>query len=152
MISSIIQDIEISLSTLIKDEEAIIVYDKIERNEMITIKSYLYSILYNLILNSLKYRRKEVRPIIEISSKVVEGKLQLLVKDNGLGIDLKKKGDQVFGLYKRFHTKTAEGKGMGLFMVKTQVETIGGRISLTSIVNEGTQFTISLGLEKEEGL
>lgn len=41
---------------------------------------------------------------------------------------------------------------MGLFMVKTQVETIGGRISLTSIVNEGTQFTISLGLEKEEGL
>lgn len=91
MISSIIQDIEISLSTLIKDEEAIIVYDKIERNEMVTIKSYLYSILYNLILNSLKYRRKEVRPIIEISSKVVEGKLQLLVKDNGLGIDLKKK-------------------------------------------------------------
>ena len=152
LISSIIQDIEISLSTLIKDEEAIIVYDKIERNEMVTIKSYLYSILYNLILNSLKYRRKEVRPIIEISSKVVEGKLQLLVKDNGLGIDLKKKGDQVFGLYKRFHTKTAEGKGMGLFMVKTQVETIGGRISLTSIVNEGTQFTISLGLEKEEGL
>ena len=58
-----------------------------------------------------------------------------------MGIDLKETGEQVFGLYKRFHTDI-EGKGMGLFMVKTQVETLGGKISVKSDVNKGTEFKI----------
>jgi PAS domain S-box-containing protein len=149
LISSIVKDIETSLGKIVKDEDALILYDKIEHDRIFTIKSYLYSILYNLILNSLKYRRKDVQPIIEVTSKENEKQLEIKVKDNGLGIDMKKKGDQVFGLYKRFHSETAEGKGMGLFMVKTQVESIGGRISLTSVVNEGTEFTIKLELTKE---
>jgi signal transduction histidine kinase len=53
-----------------------------------------------------------------------------------------KQRDKVFGLYKRFHEDKAEGKGMGLFMVKTQVETIGGKITITSKVNKGTEFRI----------
>ena len=66
--------------------------------------------------------------------------------DNGLGIDLKKKGDQIFGLYKRFHSDRAEGKGMGLYMVKTQVETMGGSISIKSEVNKGTEFKIEFSI------
>ena len=62
-----------------------------------------------------------------------------------MGIDLNKKRDQVFGLYKRFHT-FVEGKGMGLYMVKTQVETLGGTINLISEVNKGTEFTIEFEL------
>jgi len=58
-----------------------------------------------------------------------------------MGIDLQKRGEQVFGLYKRFHTHI-EGKGMGLFMVKTQVQRLGGKISIKSEVNKGTQFNI----------
>ena len=58
---------------------------------------------------------------------------------------MKKRGDQVFGLYKRFHDHT-EGKGMGLFMVKTQVETLGGKISVESEVNKGTRFIIQFPL------
>ena len=54
---------------------------------------------------------------------------------------MKKKGKDVFGLYKRFH-EHVEGKGMGLFMVKTQVETLGGTISIASELNAGTTFTI----------
>ena len=65
------------------------------------------------------------------------------LKDNGLGIDMARKGDQVFGLYKRFHLH-AEGKGIGLYMTKTQIETLGGRISVDSKVGEGTTFTIEL--------
>lgn len=65
----------------------------------------------------------------------------LTFQDNGLGIDLVKKGKQVFGLYKRFHHHI-EGKGMGLFLVKTQVELLGGKISIESEVNTGTKFTI----------
>ena len=65
-----------------------------------------------------------------------------MFKDNGLGIDLKNRGDEVFGLYKRFHSDLAEGKGMGLYMVKTQVESVGGNISVSSEVNKGTEFKI----------
>jgi signal transduction histidine kinase len=61
--------------------------------------------------------------------------------DNGIGIDMEANGDQVFGLYKRFHT-SVEGKGMGLYMVKLQVEALGGKISVQSTKNKGTEFTI----------
>ncbi len=68
-------------------------------------------------------------------------------EDNGLGIDLKNKGDQVFGLYKRFHLHK-EGKGMGLYMVKTQVETLGGKVLIESEVNKGTRITIEFNKTK----
>ena len=55
---------------------------------------------------------------------------------------MKRKGDQIFGLYKRFHAGAAEGKGIGLFMVKTQVETLGGKITVESEVGMGTEFVI----------
>ncbi len=71
----------------------------------------------------------------------------LIFKDNGLGIDLTKSGKQVFGLYKRFHTH-ADGKGMGLYMVKTQVEMLGGKISIQSEINKGTEFRIEFGADK----
>jgi signal transduction histidine kinase len=80
--------------------------------------------------------------MIEIKSQVINNKIILLFKDNGLGIDLEKQNDNVFGLYKRFHIHYAEGKGMGLYMVKTQVEAIGGLIRIKSEVNKGTEFRI----------
>ena len=111
-------------------------------DKMFTLKPYLYSIFYNLISNSVKYRRKNVVGKIEVVSRYLNGTLELLFTDNGMGIDMDKKGDEVFGLYKRFHGQI-DGKGMGLYMVKTQVEALGGKISLTSSVNKGCIFNIS---------
>lgn len=68
-----------------------------------------------------------------------------------MGMDLKKRGNQVFGLYKRFHTHV-EGKGMGLFMVKTQVELMGGKIEVFSQINEGTRFILEFKKEKVNGI
>ena len=65
--------------------------------------------------------------------------------DNGLGINLANKEEQIFGLYKRFHTHVS-GKGMGLFIVKTQVTALGGKIAVASEVGVGTTFTIELPL------
>lgn len=140
--SKIAKNIHRSIENLIKKEKAVLVWDFSEVDEMITIKSYLHSIFYNLIFNSLKYRQPGIPPVIVIKSRKLKDKIVLLFKDNGMGIDLEKVGDQVFGLYKRFHTKNSEGKGMGLYMVKTQVETIGGKISISSEVNKGTEFKI----------
>ena len=111
-------------------------------DEMVTLKSYMHSIFYNLISNSIKYKKPEIIPVIEISSKKIINGIELTFKDNGLGIDMEKNGKLLFGLYKRFNQDAAEGKGMGLFMVKTQVETLGGRISAKSKVNHGTEFKI----------
>lgn len=112
-----------------------------EIESVYSIRSYIYSIFYNLSLNSIKYCRAGVSPVITITSKLVGDKVEICFKDNGKGIDLDKNGDHLFGLYKRFDT-TTEGKGMGLFMVKTQVEALGGSINIKSKLGEGTEFTI----------
>ena len=140
--SDLTHDIKLSINSIIIDKKATIVGDFSEVNELLTIKSYLYSIFYNLISNSLKYQQPGIAPVIEIKSQQLNDSIILFFKDNGLGINLRKRGDQVFGLYKRFHTQQAEGKGVGLYMVKTQVEAIGGNISLSSEVNKGTEFKI----------
>jgi PAS domain S-box-containing protein len=111
-----------------------------------TIRSYIYSIFYNLSLNSIKYSQPGIAPVINITSRRVNDKIELCFKDNGKGIDLDKNGDQLFGLYRRFDTST-EGKGMGLFMVKTQVEALGGSIKIKSKLGEGTEFTIQFNLQ-----
>jgi signal transduction histidine kinase len=105
------------------------------------VKSYLYSIFYNLIINSIKYRKPGRRPFINIYSREKANKITLVFCDNGSGIDLSRYGDKIFGLYKRFHYDV-EGKGMGLFMVKTQVESLEGNISVRSQIDEGSEFTV----------
>ena len=139
--SELVKDIKISIENVIRSADVSIITDFAEIDELVSIKSYLYSIFYNLISNSVKYRRQGVKSVIQIASNIQNGNITLVFRDNGLGIDLAKKGSQVFGLYKRFHT-FVEGKGMGLFMVKTQVQTLGGNITIESEVDKGTTFKI----------
>jgi len=140
--SKLVNDIKESISFVVLKEEIQFKIDFKEVDEIFSIKSHIYSIFYNLISNSIKYRRHAVSPCISITSKLIKNKIILTFKDNGLGIDLSKSGDEIFGLYKRFHTDKAEGRGMGLYMVKLQVEKLGGKISVDSIINEGSEFTI----------
>jgi PAS domain S-box-containing protein len=144
--SALVEDIRISISSLINSGKVTIVTDFGEVDEYPTIKSYLHSVFYNLISNSIKYRRPDLDPIIRIKSKRLHENLVLTFSDNGIGIDLNKHGDKVFGLYRRFHPNEAEGKGMGLYMVKSQVEALGGKISISSEVDHGTEFTIVLNI------
>jgi len=144
--SQLVEDIKISIKNLIELNVIEIGYNFSEINTFNTLKSYIYSIFYNLITNSIKYRQAEIPCIIKIESHLLDQKLQLIFTDNGLGIDLEKQGDQVFGLYKRFHPHV-EGKGLGLFMVKAQVEKLGGKISVKSEVNKGAEFKIEFELE-----
>ncbi len=141
--SQLVNDIYIGFGNINEKQHVILIPDFSEVDEIFSFKGYLYSIFYNLISNSIKYRRPNEQLLIEIKSKKENGKIILSFKDNGLGIDLKTKGDKIFGLYTRFHSHV-EGKGMGLFMVKTQVEAIGGKITVASEVNKGIEFTIIL--------
>jgi signal transduction histidine kinase len=144
--STLVHDITGSIRNLLDKHKVLIKTDFSEIDEMFSLKVYLHSIFYNLITNSIKYSKPNEQPLIEIKSRKDNGKIILTFKDNGLGIDIKTKGDKVFGLYSRFHFHV-EGKGMGLFMVKTQIEAIGGKITVTSELNKGTEFTIVFDTE-----
>lgn len=139
--SGLVADIRQSIDNLLREEEVNLVTDFGRIDSILTVKSYLYSIFFNLITNSIKYRQPSKTPVIHITSRMKGKKIILYFKDNGLGIDLERKGPHIFGMYKRFHAHK-EGRGMGLYMVKTQVELLGGTVTVDSEVNKGTTFTI----------
>jgi signal transduction histidine kinase len=109
--------------------------------------AYLESIFFNLLSNAIKYRSPERLPHITISTKKNEDHISIIIGDNGLGIDMVNVENKLFGMYQRFHFHT-EGKGLGLHLVKTQVESMGGKISVESELNTGTTFTIMLATLK----
>jgi len=138
---SVVEDVVHTLDPIIKKENVKIETDFSEADSLLSVKSYVLSIFYNLINNSIKYNKPGMDPSIQIKSRKSGTGVQLVFKDNGLGIDLERQGEQVFGLYKRFHIHK-EGKGLGLFMVKTQTETLGGKVSVKSEVNKGAEFIL----------
>lgn len=104
-------------------------------------KTYLESIFLNLVTNAIKYRFPNRSPEIHVKTEIINEKVHLIFRDNGLGIDLEKHGHKLFGLNKTFH-RHPEAKGVGLYLTKIQVETMGGSIFATSEVNKGSIFTV----------
>jgi signal transduction histidine kinase len=106
------------------------------------VRPMVQSIFYNLLSNAIKYQSPERQLCVRVQSyESTAQKTVVEVKDNGLGFDLKNQGKDVFKLYKRFHSHIA-GKGLGLYLVKTQVEALGGKITVTSEPDKGTTFKL----------
>lgn len=105
-------------------------------------KVFIESIFYNLLSNAIKYRCLTCVPEIDIVICKQETNTVIYFSDNGIGIDLNKHKNDLFKFYKRFHTHI-DGKGMGLYMVKSQVVSMGGTIDVESAVNKGTRFIVS---------
>lgn len=105
-------------------------------------KAYIESILLNLLTNSIKYKSENRKLKITITTDQIDDTVVLTFKDNGIGIDLVRNKDKVFGLYQRFHNYP-DSKGLGLYLVKSQVETMDGTIDIESEVNKGTIFTLT---------
>ena len=119
---------------------------KVQHKDLKTLRypsKYFQSILGNLISNALKYRSPDRKPIIHIAFEKKENDILLSVQDNGLGLDLNKHKDKLFKIRKVFH-KHPDAKGFGLFMTKTQVETLGGKIWMESEVGFGSTFFVEL--------
>jgi PAS domain S-box-containing protein len=108
--------------------------------------AYLESILLNFTTNAIKYSSPARKPMLLFDFEEVNGQKILSISDNGLGIDLKKHKNSLFGMYKTFH-KHQNSRGIGLFMTKNQIEAMGGRIEVTSEVNKGTTFKIYINDE-----
>ncbi|PRY03653.1 PAS domain S-box-containing protein, partial [Pontibacter ummariensis] len=107
-------------------------------------KAYLHSIFYNLLSNAVKYRSEERVLQVEVNCyHCQEEGTVITFKDNGSGFDIHKAGDNLFKLYKRFHSDK-NGRGIGLYLVKTHLEAMEGRIEVDSQPNKGTRFSIYL--------
>ncbi len=105
------------------------------------VSAYLESIILNLFTNSIKYKHPDRDPVIKVKG-YVEGDYKVLsFSDNGIGIDLKKHQNKIFGMYKTFHDHP-DAKGIGLFITKNQIEAMGGKIEVESEVNQGSTFKV----------
>lgn len=103
--------------------------------------AYMQSIFLNLISNAIRYSHSDRKPEITIDFYTEKDKKVLQISDNGIGIDLNKNRDKIFGMYKTFSTNS-DSKGIGLFITKNQIDAMGGSISVESEPYKGTTFKI----------
>jgi len=134
------------LSKEIKDNKVTIVNKIGEKDTIKFNPAYLESLFLNFTTNAIKYSHPERSPEISYSSRRENGKVILMIQDNGLGINLEKYGEKLFGMYKTFH-KNDDARGIGLFITKNQIESMGGSIQVESKVNVGTTFKINFNEE-----
>lgn len=118
------------------------IYNEIDEDHCVkAIPAYLDSIVLNFLTNAIKYKSEKRTPIIELSSQIEGDYVVFKVKDNGLGIDMKKFGDKIFQMYKTFHNNE-DSIGVGLFITRNHIESIGGKVLVSSEVDVGTEFSI----------
>lgn len=136
------------ITLLIERSKIAIVYDFEPTLTLNTNAAYFESIILNLVTNAIKYKAVNINPQIQISVFKKQNFKVISFKDNGLGIDLKRHSDKIFGMYKTFHNNK-DAKGLGLFIIKTQIEAMGGKIEVISKIGEGTTFNVYF-LEKSD--
>lgn len=142
MLKDVFEDVFSQLDFLIGLHKPIIKFNFEKVSFLNTNKSYLESILLNLLTNAIKYKSETRKLKIHITANQIDDNVILIFKDNGIGINLERNRDKIFGLYQRFHDHP-DSKGLGLYLVKSQVETMGGTINLESKVDVGTTFMLT---------
>ncbi|MFN3404319.1 MAG: sensor histidine kinase [Cytophagaceae bacterium] len=132
-----------ALGVEIEKSGAVVLSDFSQAKEIFYPKNYFDSIVFNLLSNAIKYRSSERVPMINLRTYLKDEWIYFEISDNGLGIDLEKQGDKIFKLGKTFHGDK-DAKGFGLFITKNQVESMGGKIMVSSMPGKGTTFTVRL--------
>lgn len=137
-----LDDVKESLWIDVEESGATINADFSKAPSIVYPKIYLESIILNLLTNSMKYRSLERSLRIDVSTKMSDGKIILTWSDNGTGIDMERHGKQLFGLKHTFHDRE-DSRGIGLYITRNQIESVGGTISAESKKDEGCTFTIT---------
>ena len=120
------------------------IYNEIDEHiRVYALPAYLDSIILNFLTNAIKYRSAKRTLIIELSTSIDNEFVVFKIRDNGLGIDLDKYGDKLFQMYKTFHYNE-DAIGIGLFITRNHIESLGGKVEVKSEVDQGTEFSIYL--------
>lgn len=142
-VHDIIKSLQDAFSNLLNESKVNLI-NKVDKS--INVKAspaYLESVFTNLITNAVKYRDPQKNSYVKLWAESPNGMVNIQVEDNGLGIDLEKYGNKIFGMYKTFHNHK-DSRGIGLFLTKNQVESMGGKIKVESEVGVGTTFKVIL--------
>ena len=139
-----------SINSIINNSNAIINVDFSELDTINFNKGYLKSIFLNLLTNAIKYSKPDSVPIVSIYSKIVNGNKQLIISDNGIGFDMDKVKNKIFGLHQKFNNNNnnntnnnIDSHGIGLYLVYNHITSLGGQIAVESKKNEGAKFIIT---------
>lgn len=130
-----------NIESLLTDKKGTIEANFSAIDELQYNRIHIESIFLNMISNAIRYSSPDRRLKIKIKSYKQENWVVVEFGDNGLGMDLNRYGDRLFGLYQRFHGNV-EGKGLGLYMTRSQVIAMGGKIEVESEPGKGTTFKI----------
>jgi PAS domain S-box-containing protein len=142
-LSHFVQNAVSNVHALLMDVDGKITVNIPQSVSVMGVPAYLESAVLNFLTNAIKYRANSRPPLIELSLEREEKKVILSIADNGMGIDLEKHGEKLFGMYKTFHGNK-DARGIGLFITKNQIEAMGGKIEVESTLNKGTTFKIFL--------
>ncbi len=137
--AEIIENVKTDTEQLIRESGARIIKD-IQVPQIQYARKNLRSIIYNLLVNAMKYRSPEKTPIIRVRTRQAGDYIILSVQDNGLGMSAEQMAN-LFTMFKRIHTHV-EGTGLGLYVIKRIIENTGGRIEAESEVGKGTTFKV----------
>ena len=143
------QSISLLQDSLTGEEEIIANFDALP--QIVTVRAMIQSIFYNLLSNAIKFRSPDRTLRVIASSRIVDGKAFLEIADNGLGFDTQLHKEKVFKLYKRFHTHV-EGRGLGLYLIKAQLDVLNGSIDVESVPGRGSIFRIEMPLGGEDSV
>lgn len=145
----LVNEIRLELNSEFSNSGAIVKEDFSECPFIFYAPDHLKSVFINLISNAIRYAHPDRSPLIELKTWTYDGHVFLECKDNGLGIDLITHGQYLFKLYKTFHGNP-DAKGIGLFLVRHQLESLGGSIDVGSSPGEGTTFVVKFGKHDHE--
>lgn len=152
----ILEDVLSDMDMQINEKNAKIIVDPLPK--LFVYPSLIKPLFQNIINNALKYSKKNIVPIIKITSKIetpesasdnipTKKYCRIQIQDNGIGFE-QKYAEQIFKMFKRLHGNSEyAGTGIGLAICKKIIEEHNGYISAKSVVDGGTTFTISFPLE-----
>lgn len=141
VLDEVLQQVVEEQSAMIAEEGAQIIGNFEEVGSVEAVFSYVKSVFFHLVTNAIKFRSPTVPVVVRLTSRRVEGNVVVAISDNGLGMDTEAYKEKIFTLYQRFHTHR-EGRGLGLYLVKTQMEALDGHVEVESKVGKGTTFRL----------
>lgn len=123
-------------------QKNVLILNEVPENTLVNYNpAYLESVVLNFISNAIKYSSPERQPRIELTVSYEGEDFIFKISDNGIGIDMKKNGDKLFGMYKTFNNNP-DARGIGLFITKNQIDAMGGKVEVESEPGKGTSFKI----------
>ncbi|MEO9964738.1 MAG: PAS domain S-box protein [Reichenbachiella sp.] len=140
------QEVMSNFQSVINDNQICIEFDILPDAQIKSVPEFFKNILVYLIDNAIKFRSKDSQPKVKLSFAETQSSYILSVCDNGIGIDLDANESRLFMIYEKLDGKM-EGRGLGLYLVKSHVNALNGNISVESQIGNGSKFIVELPKE-----